>query len=289
LDNYQSAAAKRPVLVVHGGASAEPKNPETHRAAVGMLKDIAGRSFALLQQGGSALAAAAFAVETMERCELFNAGRGGKLQRDGIARLSASMMDGTRRKFSAVNLVTEVDTPSRLALALQERDESVLGPYGAQLLARELGMPPASPATARRALEWLEYLEQAECAEPPHGTVGAVALDLDGHLAAATSTGGFVTSSPDRMSDSATVAGNYASQYAAISCTGKGEQIVDDGVAVRLETRVRDGLNIIQASEKSFAEAQDAARQYAWIGLDAHGNVAVYGTAASIAHALRHG
>lgn len=289
MEQYQSVEASLPVLVIHGGAGARAKASESQQATNAALAEIADSCFPQLLQGRSALDAVAAAVEAMEHCELFNAGRGSKLQRDGIARLSASMMDGERQKFSAVNLVTEIDTPSKLALALQERQESVLGPYGAQLLARELAIAPVSPTTTRRAREWVDYLEKADRSEPGQGTVGAVALDLNRHLAAATSTGGFVTSSPDRMSDSATVAGNYASQFAAVSCTGRGEQIVDDGVAVRLESRVRDGLNMIQASERSFMEARDTARQYAWIAVDARGNIAVYCTTESIAFAIRHG
>jgi len=85
-----------------------------------------------------------------------------------------------------------------------------------------------------------------------HGTVGAVALDQHGYLAAATSTGGIVGNIPERISDSVTVAGNYASKFAPISCTGVGEQIVNDGAAVKIETRVRDGRSIVDASNVLF-------------------------------------
>jgi L-asparaginase len=192
-------------------------------------------------------------------------------------------MDGERQKFSGVLLATHLLHPSRLALALQDRAESVLGPLGAQLLARELGIPPQNPAAPERARRWAEQLAQhAESTGGP-GTVGAVVLDSEGRLAAATSTGGGRFNAPERISDSATVAGNYASAYAAISCTGIGEQIVDDGLAVRLETRVRDGLSIVQASERTYQEAIARKREYGWIAVDRRGAWAMCRTTEAMA------
>lgn len=88
--------------------------------------------------------------------------------------------------------------------------------------------------------------------------------------------GGISGNIPERVSDFATVAGNYASKYAAVSCTGVGEHIVNDGVAVRIETRVRDGRSIIDASDIMYEEANT--RQYGWIGIDGKGNWAMYCT-----------
>ncbi|MCK7541479.1 MAG: isoaspartyl peptidase/L-asparaginase [Marinilabiliales bacterium] len=142
------------------------------------------------------------------------------MQRDGLARLSASLMDGRRQKFSGVLLATHLNHPSELAHALQGRSESVLGPIGVQLLARELGMKPNYSSDAEQAREWAEYLANMGASDG-RGTVGAVVLDRSGNLAAATSTGGGKFNFPGRVSDSATVAGNYASGFAAVSCTGR--------------------------------------------------------------------
>ena len=147
----------------------------------------------------------------------------------------------------------------------------MLGPLGAQLLARELGLPPQSPITPVQGRKWAEYLAKREESDR-EGTVGAVALDREGRLAAVTSTGGGRANVPERMSDSATPAGNYASAFAAVSCTGIGEEIVDDGVAVRLETRVRDGASLRQASEQLRREARSRWRRYGWIAVDRRGD-----------------
>ncbi|MEN8260576.1 MAG: isoaspartyl peptidase/L-asparaginase, partial [Pseudomonadota bacterium] len=213
----------------------------------------------------------------LEACPFFNAGYGAVIQSDGMARLSASLMDGRKQKFSGVQLATHLIHPSKLAYALQERDESVLGPLGAQLLARELGMPPANPATPDRARRWAAFLEGPDSAAR-HGTVGSVVLDKRNALAAATSTGGNGVNFPERVSDSATAAGNYASSHGAISCTGVGEQIVDDGLAIRLETRVRDGKSMVEASELAYVEAASRSRKYGWIGVDCMGNWTMYCT-----------
>jgi L-asparaginase len=255
-----------------------PKDPARRKRCERVLRRVIESVWPALVAGQSAVDAATEAVRQLEASSLFNAGYGAKLQQDGLARLSASLMDGHRQKFSGVLLATHVQHPSTLAHALQRRSQSVLGPLGVQLLARELGIAPENPVTAERAREWSEYL--AHGSQPPEGqgTVGAVALDLAGHLAAATSTGGGQFNFPERISDSATVAGNYASAHAAISCTGVGEQIVDDGLAVRLESRVRDGMTLIEASEKAYAEALERLQQYGWIGIDRKGSWVAYWT-----------
>ncbi len=271
-----------PILLIHGGAGALPE------AAILKLRQealatIGTEVWAKLNQGLQAVEAVTLAVEKLEDCPLFNAGRGAVLQSDGLARLSASVMDGARQKFSGVMLATHLLHPSRLAAYLQSREESVVGPLGAQLIARELGIPPQSPLTPETIERWAKTLAQRGSfpQDPGIGTVGAVALDLNSRLAAATSTGGGSANFPERISDSATVAGNYASSYAAISCTGKGEQIVDDGLAVRLETRVRDGQSLILASRRTLEEAR-ANRCYGWIGVDRAGNWVVACTAETI-------
>jgi L-asparaginase len=266
---YHRFAATPPVLLIHGGAGSK-KEPEDRKSCRAAISEILSRVWPLIRGGEPALRAVALAVEMLEENPLFNAGFGSVLQSDGMARLSASVMDGEKQKFSGVALVTHLIHPGRLALALQDRDQTVLGPMGAQLLARELGIPPENPVTAAQAGKWAGSVPGGKSGLS-HGTVGAVALDGDGRLAAATSTGGCGGNFPERMSDSATVAGNYASGYAAISCTGVGEQIVDDGVAVRIETRVRDGQPIVAASEKVFEEAAGR-RIYGWIGVDREGN-----------------
>jgi L-asparaginase len=267
-----------PVMLVHGGAGAHASDAGLLAVRRSFINELILQVWPVLLAGAAAVDAAQQAIEGLEADPHFNAGRGAVLQIDGVARLSASLMDGARQKFSGVALVTDVIHPSRLAYALQQKDQTVLGPLAAQSLARELGLPAESPLTPERIQQWHAYLAQAQAAHTPHGTVGVVVLDRHGQLAAATSTGGGSGNLPQRMSDSATVAGNYASAFAAISCTGIGEQIVDDGVAVRIETRVRDGCDIIQACERVWQEAHARQRQYGWIGIDRQGRWAMMAT-----------
>lgn len=263
--------ARPPVLLIHGGAGSPESDPRLSEKRWTFIGDLAASAWAEICRGQSAVDAVTETVKRLEESALFNAGYGSALQSDGLARLSASLIDGERLKFSGVMLATHLVHPIKLARALQNRAESVLGPLGAQLLARELGMPPQNPVPPERARRWAEYLERQTGPSVGAGTVGAVVLDQRGRLAAATSTGGGRFNFPERISDSATVAGNYASGYAAVSCTGIGEQIVDDGVAVRLETRVRDGRNIVQASEATYREAVERKREYGWIAVDHSG------------------
>ncbi|MCX8049713.1 MAG: isoaspartyl peptidase/L-asparaginase [Methylohalobius sp.] len=272
-----------PILLLHGGAGSLP-DPSTQKLRQEELSVIGQTVLAQLDQGLSAIKAVSLAVEKLEDCPLFNAGRGAALQSDGLARLSASLMDGQRQKFSGVLLATHLIHPSRLAVYLQHREESVVGPLGAQLIARELGIPPELPLTSESIERWTKALTERRvlASEQKNGTVGAVALDINGNLAAATSTGGGRANFPERVSDSATVAGNYASGYAAFSCTGIGERIVDDGLAVRLETRVRDGADLISASQKTLEEAVTRQRRYGWIGIDYAGHWVVACTTEAI-------
>lgn len=270
--------AKPPILLIHGGAGSYENNKELLERRKSTITEIIAQVWPILCNGETALKVVCRAIELLEACPPFNAGLGAVVQSDGMVRLSASLMDGNKQKFSGVMLATHMIHPSKLAYALQDRDQTVVGPLGAQLLARELGMPPENPVTPERVAQWMAYLERQKRPPDDHGTVGAVVLDRQGHLAAATSTGGMGTNIPERVSDSATVAGNYASKFAAISCTGVGEQIVNDGVAVRIETRVRDGRSVIEASNLMYEEVNDRQSQYGWIGIDCKGNWVMYCT-----------
>ncbi len=271
-------SAKPPVLLIHGGAGSYKDSRNLLEQKRGIIAGIISQVWPLLCNGESALKTVCRVVELLEASPHFNAGLGAVIQNDGMVRLSASLMDGNKQKFSGVMLATHIIHPSKLAYALQGKDQTVVGPLGAQLLARELGIPPENPVTPERVTQWISSLESKKRASDSYSTVGAVALDQQGNLAAGTSTGGTAMNIPERVSDSATVAGNYASGFAAISCTGIGEQIVNDGVAVRIETRVRDGRSIVEASDTMYEEANERRCQYGWIGIDFRGNWVMYRT-----------
>lgn len=262
----------KPLLLLHGGAGPREGRDEFWSSLRRQLKETAESCWQAILEGQSASDAAIAVVRKLESLEDFNAGKGAFLQNDGVARLSASLMDGERQVFSGVHLATNIVHPTALCQQLQNEKYRVMGPYGAQLLARRLGVEVQSPVTVAQIDRWRKVIEGREKLAEKGGTVGAVVLDTQGRLAAATSTGGDAMNPPERMSDSATVAGNYASAFAAISCTGVGEEIVDDALAARVETRVRDGRSVIEASELCWQEAEPRKREYGWIALDKDGN-----------------
>ena len=219
----------------------------------------------------------------MEDDPRFNAGYGAALQADGKPRLSAALMDGRYQRFSGVISVSDVRYPSRLALALQTHSSRVLTAPGHQTLARRLNEPVEDLVTSHRLEAWLSKRRETFF---DADTVGALLCNRQGELFAGTSTGGRGFEEPGRVSDSATVAGNYASLHAAISATGIGEQIVDAAVAARIETRVRDGLSLDGACRKTFEEAQDLQHNYGWIACDRQGHWCVAYTSQAMSYVV---
>jgi L-asparaginase len=260
------AMAVSPVLLIHGGATDRREYPDLGQTARALDRIVLGAA-EILTQGGAALDATAHAIAALEADPIFNAGYGAKLQSDGIARLSASAMDGHRRRFGAVLNVQDLCHPSRLALALLDANDRVLDGTGAHGLAHDLRLPRRSPLTEARFLEWRE-----QHPVDPYGTVGAVALDARGHTAAMTSTGGKGHERPGRVSDSATPSGNYADHVVAVSCTGIGEHIMEMAAAPRLAAWLECGLSLEDAAEKMLAELRAEERQLGFIAVDKSGN-----------------
>jgi L-asparaginase len=207
-------------------------------------------------------------VEQLENDSLFNAGIGSQIQNDGVIRMSASLMDGTTKKFSGVINIQEVKNPIRVAENLISVDDRVLGGEGANAYAKTIGVETFSTEIPERRAEY-----EAKLAASRLGTVGCVALDIEGKLAAATSTGGKGFEIPGRISDSATVAGNFANDDCAVSCTGVGEDIVSAAVASSIATRVTDGFTIDKAFDKTFSELAKFDGFAGAIGLDKYGNM----------------
>jgi L-asparaginase len=238
-----------PKLLIHGGFFSESgTNQEVKKAKQDALAEIATKSFEFLKTH-TATQTVVYAVSLLEDCELFNAGIGSQIQSDGIIRLSASLMDGSSKKFSGVINIQDVKNPIQVAEKLAGYDDSVLSDEGALDFARKNGFDFFNPETDQRVSEYHNKL-----AESRKGTVGCVALDTYGNLAAATSTGGKGFEIPSRVSDSATVAGNFANGKAAVSCTGVGEDIVSVALAASIVTRVSDGFSLKDAVDKSFAD-----------------------------------
>ncbi len=237
-------------LIIHGGFFSESStNQETKKAKQDALAEIVTLGHAYLQHH-TALETVVYTVALLEDNELFNAGIGSQIQSDGKVRLSSALMDGKTEKFSGVINVEDVKNPIKIAQNLLTYDDRVLSGQGAQDFARKNGFEYFNPIIAQRQAEYEAKLNQKN----NKGTVGCVALDANGNIAAATSTGGKGFEIPCRVSDSATVAGNFANAHAGISCTGVGEDIVSGALAAKIVTRVTDGFSLKDAADKSFAE-----------------------------------
>jgi L-asparaginase len=227
-------------IIIHGGLLESPTKEEMEHKRSALTKIVTASYEVLLKT--SATQAAVFAVTQLEDDPLFNAGTGSKLQSDGEIRMSASLMDGAREAFSGVINIEQVRNPIQIASLLQCEEDKVLSGPGAVAYARSQGVLPYSTETPQRRAEFNRKKDATR-----RGTVGCVAIDAKGCIAAATSTGGKGLELICRVSDSATVAGNYANRYCGVSCTGIGEDIVNNATAARIVTRVSDGLPLHSA------------------------------------------
>lgn len=255
-------------LIIHGGFFSESdQSHEVKTAKQNSLKSIAQKAFEYLQNH-SAEETVVFAVSLLEDDELFNAGTGSQIQSDGKIRMSASLMNGETQKFSGVINIENVKNPIEIAKVLMQEDDRVLGGEGAKKYATEHGFSDFSTEIPQRRKEYEEKLKNGG-----KGTVGCVALDSEGKLAAATSTGGKGFEIVGRISDSATVAGNYANEFCAVSCTGVGEDIVSNATAAKIVTRVTDGMPIKDAFTKTFDELKKIDGFAGAIAIDRNGNI----------------
>ncbi|HUO18674.1 MAG TPA: isoaspartyl peptidase/L-asparaginase [Steroidobacteraceae bacterium] len=225
-------------IAIHGGAGAVPRaslSPQRERQYRAGLEAALEGGYALLERGGSSLDAVTAAVRILEDDPAFNAGRGAALTREGAAELDAAIMDGRQQRAGAVAAVRHVKNPVELARRVMEKSRHVLlvGP-GAEEFALEEGIALV-PNLYFRTPERISQLEHEQRGErvsdlvpPGQGTVGAVARDRDGNLAAATSTGGMTNKRPGRVGDSPIIgAGTYAKNgVCAVSATGHGEYFI---------------------------------------------------------------
>lgn len=255
-------------IIIHGGFFSESSTSlETKIAKQQALLRIVKDSYAYLQNH-SALETVVYAVSQLEDDELFNAGIGSQIQSDGKIRMSASLMDGETQKMSGVINIEDVKNPIQVAQVLMQVDDRILGGSGATNFARQNGFEAFSTEIPQRRSEY-----EAKLKSLGTGTVGCVALDKEGKIAAATSTGGKGFEIPGRISDSATVAGNYANEFCGVSLTGVGEDIVSGAVAAKIVTRVTDGFSLEKAFEKTFAELKPYDGFAGAISIDNQGNI----------------
>ena len=288
------------VIAVHGGAgtiSPEQANEAPYHEG---LQTALRAGAAVLQAGGTALDAVQAAVQSLEDCPLFNAGRGSVYTADATHEMDASVMDGSNLKAGAVAGVHGVRNPVALARAVMDHTAHVLlVGEGAQRLAQEQGVSMADAAyfhsedrlaqLARVRAQGagvmaLDHSAQSltERAAPiredgKHGTVGAVALDQHGHLAAAVSTGGLTNKRPGRVGDSPVVgAGIYANNATcAVACTGTGEHFLRACVGHDVHARMAYKGESLQAAGEAVVHGQlkDIGGSGGLVSVDAQGHV----------------
>lgn len=271
-------------LVIHGGAGAPtdmtPAQEKNYVATLGLALDAGA---AVLAQGGSSLDAVTKSVMVLEDSPLFNAGRGAVFNADGVNEMDAAIMNGADRRAGAVAGVKRVRNPLLAARAVMEKTRHVLlVGDGADSFAEANGLamePPHYFFTERRWKAYLEAREKARKGEPPSagkGTVGAVALDARGDLAAATSTGGLTYKMPGRVGDTPLIgAGTYADKTCAASGTGQGEAFIRSTAARTLCASVATGTTPSAAADRVLADVASLGGDGGLIAIDAAGHTAM--------------
>lgn len=274
-----------PVILIHGGAGkVAPDLVELRRDGI---RAAVVNGWQALIAGGSAVEAVEQAVKLLEDDPAFNAGRGACLNRDGEIELDASIMNGRDLTAGAVGAVKRIANPVTLARTVMEAGGPILlVGEGAQRFAAAVGIKECAAEaliTERQRARWStlreEHIEGI-------GTVGAIALDQAGHLAAATSTGGLPLKAPGRVGDSALVGcGTYADdQLGAASCTGNGEAIIKLLLAKTALEFLRMGEEPMAAARRAVGEL--TARTGAEVGiilLDRHGRIGIARNTAQMA------
>ncbi|WP_269790249.1 isoaspartyl peptidase/L-asparaginase [Stenotrophomonas sp. Iso1] len=266
LSSGAAVAASSPLLVIHGGAGVERKDfsPEEERAARAALTEALRKGHEALMAGKPAMDAVTAAITVLEDDPTFNAGRGAVFTHDGKNELDASLMDGATLRAGAVAGVHTVRNPILLARAVMEHSPHVMMVgEGAEMFATEQKIPLVDPSYFRTEKRWqqLQRALKEEASGQAHadletakhfGTVGAVALDTEGKLAAGTSTGGMTNKRYGRVGDSPIIgAGTYANTRCAVSGTGWGEFYIRLAVAHEICARMQYlGESPAQAGEE---------------------------------------
>lgn len=293
-------------LAIHGGAGTilkENMTAEMEQAYRNGLEDALNAGFLLLQKGGTAIDAVKAAVVSLEDNILFNAGRGAVFAKDGGQEMDASIMDGHTLMAGAVSAVTNIRNPIELAYAVMTKSQHVmLNGDGANAFAESVNIktePDEYFFSEFRYDQWLKMRETEHSAldhniqvgDKKFGTVGAVACDQSGNIAAATSTGGMTNKQWGRVGDSPIIgAGTYANnRTCAISCTGHGEIFIRAVAAYDVSCLMEyQGLSLQQAMEKVVQDKLVKMEgEGGMIGVDAKGEAALIFNSAGMYRGLQ--
>jgi beta-aspartyl-peptidase (threonine type) len=278
-------------LIVHGGAGPDSEFilahiPEYEKG----LSDAVDAGYKILKKGGNAVDAVEAAVRVLEDNKYFNAGRGSALTAAGNAEMCCSIMDGRTKKAGAAAIINNVRNPISFAKALLEENELMyVASTEASETAKEMGLKTEPDSYFVTDHQW-ETFEKERDKDPgemkkaqgkyrkrTHGTVGAVALDSSGNLAAGTSTGGTEYSQPGRVGDSSMIGvGTYAdNKTAAISCTGDGEYLITEVMAYNIAATIEHtGCTVQEAIEQVIhVKNKNTKADFGAIGIDADGTI----------------
>lgn len=284
--------ATTPVLVIHGGAGVIKRNmnPAKEKAVRAAMTKALQDGYAQLKAGKPAIDAVTAAITVLEDDSNFNAGRGSVFTHDGKNEMDAAVMEGESLRAGAVAGVQRVRNPILLARAVMEHSSHVmLIGEGAEAFAKEQGIPLVDPSYFRTDERWQQFQKalKEDNEKKPHddsentkhfGTVGAVALDSAGHLAAGTSTGGMTDKRWGRVGDSAIIgAGTYANAKCAVSGTGWGEFYIRTVAAHEICMKVSMLDEPVQraAAEVINQEIPSMGGNGGAIAVDADGNIAM--------------
>lgn len=278
-------------LVIHGGAGTivranmTPEKEQQYRAG---LENALKAGYSILQRGGSSLDAVEAAVRVLEDDPHFNAGKGAVFTSAGTNELDAAIMDGKTLKAGTVSVLRHIRNPIELARMVMERSPHVmLSGEGAEKFAAEQGMKLVDQKyfftqerwDALQKMKAAEKNRQAAAAitdQDRHGTVGAVALDQAGNLAAATSTGGTTNKRPGRVGDSPIIGGGtYANNATcAVSATGDGEYFIRATVAHDISALIEyRGMKLADAAQNALAKVEKLGGTGGLIAVDKEGNI----------------
>ena len=295
-------------LVIHGGASSRVKKddvPGDEKLYHDKLQEALNAGYAVLDTNGTAMDAAIASVKVMEDAGLFDAGKGCKLNADGICEMDAAIMDGRTLSAGAVAGVQHIKSPITLARVIMEKSPHVLlMGDGAERFGKQHGfelVPNSYFQTERRRKQWEDIRKQKKANDSnssqnfvdkseAFGTVGCVALDKSGNLAAATSTGGTTYKLPGRIGDTPLVgAGTYANNATcAISGTGVGEYFIrtvfGHNVSALMEYK---GLSLHQASAEALKQLEAIGGHGGCIGIDRNGQIVMLFNTASMYRACK--
>jgi L-asparaginase / beta-aspartyl-peptidase len=296
-ENQPNMKTQQIGLVIHGGAGTIERSkmtPEKEREYRSGLERALTAGYEILKRGGSSLDATEAAVRVLEDDPHFNAGRGSVFTSAGTNEMDASIMDGKTLKAGAVGDVKHIKNPIGLARLVMEKSPHVmLDCAGAEAFAKANGIELVDQKYFFTQERW-DALQRVKAAEKHrtsgagknfvitdqdrHGTVGAVALDKNGNLAAATSTGGTTNKLPGRIGDTPVIgAGTYANdQTCAVSCTGDGEYFIRAGAAHEVSALMKyRGVTLQEAAQAAVDAVKELGGTGGLIAIDRNGNIAL--------------